>query len=104
MAGLLALALLIVSGCGASQEPPVTATGASNESAAATEETTNATTAAASSTQEEYARALSAQGLVNAFIGEQFYDQAIEDEEGAADAVQSVIERLGGDETTKLEF
>ncbi len=108
MVGFLVLALLLVSGCGASQNSSAPATGAGNESAAATQESTqeaaNTTAEGASDTQEEYVRALSAQGLVNGFIGEEFYDQAVEDEEGATAAVQSVLERLGGDETTKLQL
>lgn len=54
--------------------------------------------------QAEYQRALSAEGIVTGFIGEPFYDKAIEDEEDALEAAQSVIDRVGGDETTILEL
>lgn len=54
--------------------------------------------------QAEYARALSADGINTAFIGEKFYDGKIKDQDAALEAVQSVIDRIGGDETTKVEL
>lgn len=55
-------------------------------------------------TQAEYTRALSAQGINTAFIGEKFYDGKIKDQDTALKVVESVIDRIGGDETTKLEL
>ena len=46
--------------------------------------------------------ALSGEGAVTRFIGEPFYDGKIENDGDAYAAVISVIERLGGDESTEL--
>lgn len=41
---------------------------------------------------------------VSTFIDEEFYDGTVKSPEDALKAVESVIERIGGDETTKLEL
>ena len=43
-------------------------------------------------------------GLTSTFIGERFYEGKVVDASGALDAMQAAIERVGGDETTSLEF
>lgn len=53
---------------------------------------------------EEYSKALSGQGIVAGFIGEEFYDGKIASDDDAYKAVESVLHRIGGDDTTKLEL
>ena len=48
--------------------------------------------------------ALTGDGTVTAFIGEPFYDGVIKDYDEAYKAVQSVYDRIGADNTTKLEL
>ena len=48
--------------------------------------------------------AYSGDGTVTAFIGEPFYDGVIKDYDEAYKAVKSVYDRIGADETTKLEL
>ena len=48
--------------------------------------------------------ALSGDGTVTAFIGEPFYDGVIKDYSDAYEAVLSVYDRIGADETTDLEL
>ena len=55
-----------------------------------------------SEASDEFTHLTSANGLVNGFIGEQFYDKPIENEEDAQAAVESVLTRIGGDDTTNL--
>ena len=55
-------------------------------------------------TEETLDRALSGEGIVTSFISEQFYDGVINNEEEALDAVYSVLDRIGGDETTEFVF
>ena len=42
--------------------------------------------------------------ITKSFIGEQFFDRAIESEDDAADAVESVYERIGADDSVTLEL
>ena len=53
---------------------------------------------------KEDENAFSGDGTVTAFIGEPFYDGVIKDYDEAYKAVQSVYDRIGADETTKLEL
>ncbi|MCR5432045.1 MAG: hypothetical protein K6E95_05760 [Lachnospiraceae bacterium] len=58
-------------------------------------------------TEEEqavYAQAETGEGIVNTFIGEKFCDHKVTDEESAMDCVNEVLDRIGGDETTKFVF
>ncbi len=48
--------------------------------------------------------AFTGDGTVTAFIGEPFYDGVIKEYDEAYKAVQSVYDRIGADETTKLEL
>ena len=48
--------------------------------------------------------AFAGEGSLTAFIGENFYDGVVENEDDALDAVYSVIEEIGGDDTTVLEI
>lgn len=50
-----------------------------------------------------YQRALSGESVVSTFIGEPFYDGTVQDSDDALAAIQSVMDRIGGDETTVLE-
>ena len=110
-ATMLALALFFTSGCGAQTTSPTGADAESTEQAAANPgELVGTPSEEGAETQddqpsadEEYEKALSARGLVTGFIGEQFYDGTIKDANDALAAAQSVITRVGGDKTTKLE-
>ncbi len=53
---------------------------------------------------ETVERALTGDGIVTSFISEQFYDGVINSEDDALDAVNSVIDRIGGDKTTEFVF
>ncbi len=107
---LLVAALFIVAGCSSPQPSPSSETtppaseDTSSASADVDGEDASETTSELDETQAEYERALSASALVTGFIGEKFYDKPIENDDAALDAVQSVIERVGGDETTVLEL
>lgn len=63
------------------------------------------TTAQALFTDEEKAtlkRASNGEGVVNTFIDEKFYDGSVTNEAEAEACVKSVLDRIGGDETTEL--
>ena len=91
----LALSLGLTA-CASSGGSP-TANGASSE----VSDTSSATSEVDYS--EAYERALSGKEAVSTFIGEPFYDGTIADEEDALAAINSVMERIGGDETVELE-
>ena len=61
-------------------------------------------TAAGEGEEAVYLRASEGDGIVNAFIGERFYDGKVTDENEAEECVKSVLDRIGGDETTELEI
>lgn len=48
--------------------------------------------------------AFAGEGSLTAFLGENFYDGVVENEDDALDAVYSVIEEIGGDDTTVLQI
>ena len=52
---------------------------------------------------ELWEKIMSGRETVAAFIGEEFYDGTIEDEDDALDAIYSVMEELGGDDSIMLE-
>ena len=95
---LLGVTLLFATGCGAPAAP--SALPDEGQEPVAEEESISEDEAR----DAEYRRALSAEGLVTSFIGEQFYDKAVEDEEDALAAVESVVSDIGGDDTTTLEL
>ena len=114
---LLVVALFIVAGCGsqqtspspettqpASEDTPLTSEDTPPEPTDVDDEDASDSTLESEEMQAEYERALSASALVTGFVGEKFYDKPVEDEDAALAAVQSVIERVGGDETTILEL
>ena len=102
----LAFALGGMSGCGAPQPVP---DGAETQEAAeavdgdVTEDADDADDEVSAELQEAYDEALLGEDIVSTFIGEPFYDDQVKDEEDALKAVQSVMDRIGGDETTVLE-
>ena len=86
---LLGVTLLFATGCGAPAAP--SALPDEGQEPVAEEESISEDEAR----DAEYRRALSAEGLVTSFIGEQFYDKAVEDEEDALAAVESVVSDIG---------
>ena len=63
----------------------------------------SASTVCAVEDTELWEKIMSGRETVAAFIGEEFYDGTIEDEDDALDAIYSVMEELGGDDTIMLE-
>lgn len=55
-------------------------------------------------TKQAYQQAFGGKGLVSTFIGEQFYDQKVTNEDEALAAIKSVYDRIGADDTTELEL
>ncbi|MCR4907463.1 MAG: M4 family metallopeptidase [Lachnospiraceae bacterium] len=49
-------------------------------------------------------KAMSGQGAISEFIGEPFYKGKIKNEDDALEAIYSVVEEIGGDDTTEFEF
>ncbi len=49
-------------------------------------------------------KALSGKGAVTAFIGEPFYKGKIKNEDDALEAIYSVVNKIGGDDTTEFEY
>lgn len=96
-AALLAATLIVAAGCGSQ---PAQSESASIPSASASP----ASSAASADRSAEYDKALSGNGLVTGFIGERFYDDAVESEDDALAAAESALSRIGGDSTTKLEL
>ncbi|MBR3160430.1 MAG: M4 family metallopeptidase [Atopobiaceae bacterium] len=103
----LALTLGGMSGCGAPQPMEETQTETQEAVGAVlgdvAEDTNEADAEAAAELQEAYDKALSGEGIVSTFIGEPFYDGEVKDEEDALKAIQSVMDRIGGDDSTVLE-
>ena len=93
--------LFALSACAAPQESSQTVTSSEEEALQqAVSELQEA--ASLSEEDEEFDNLVSANGLVTSFIGEPFFDKPIETEEDAQAAVDSVITRIGGDDTTHL--
>ena len=80
------LALLLALGSAACGGKGVDSSGSSEESMAA------------------YGEAFKASGLVSTFADEGVYDGTVKDEDDATEAVRSLVDKLGGDETTELEM
>lgn len=91
-AAMLAALLLGLAGCG--QQGGGDQGGGADQGAGADQEAVNA----------ETTKALSGKGVVSTFIGEPFYDGKVTNEDEAIAAVESVMDRIGGDETTRLEI
>lgn len=51
-----------------------------------------------------YQQAKNDEGILNSFIGEEFYDGTVTDEASARAAIVSVFDRIGGNEATELAF
>lgn len=96
LASLVSITLLIASGCSAQQAPSSQAPDNSSSP--------SAISVSSFDKDAEYAKALSGEGLVTGFIGEQFYDKPVVSEDDAIAAAESALGRVGGDETTKLEL
>lgn len=83
-------------GCAApAQSDGATDQAATTESAEAAGESTGQTDA--------YKEAMEGKGVVSTFIGEDFYDGSVKNSDDALKAIQSVMDRIGGDDTTVLE-
>ncbi len=54
--------------------------------------------------QAVYAQAETGEGIINTFIGEKFSDRKVTDEESALECVYEVLDRIGGDETTRFIY
>ena len=99
------LVLSLFTGCGKKKDPEATA---SEEEMSEMEE---AEYEEEESVEEERAEmpemldeAFSGEGSVQAFMGEPFYDGVIKTPDDALDALYSVLDFVGGDKSTELEF
>lgn len=120
---VLAGVMLFGTACGGGNQTNGTATNADAGAASVQEQTADgagdaeATTEGAANSAEDTAdgekgdaiiiedeNAFSGDGTVTAFIGEPFYDGVIKDYSDAYEAVLSVYDRIGADETTDLEL
>ncbi len=86
----------------ASKEKETPATTATEETG--TVESAKSDTKFTEDEQAVYAQAETGEGIINTFIGEKFCDHKVTDEESAMDCVNEILDRIGGDETTKFVF
>ena len=90
---VMALALAGVAGC-APGSPASAESGASAASSAGQ----------SADMSSAYQEAFSGQNMVSTFIGEEFYDGTVTNEEEALAAIKSVYSRIGADDTTDLQI
>jgi len=83
---------------------PAEAAPSESTDTAGTEEAAGQDTKFTEAEQAVYAQAETGEGIINTFIGEKFCDHKVTDEESAMDCVNEVLDRIGGDETTKFVF
>ena len=100
---LMVVTLLLMASCGSQPAASAQASSASAVSSPSASAPVQSTVAEVDA-DAEYDKALAGNGLVTGFIGERFYDGAIETEEQALAAAESAMPRVGGDSTTKLEL